>query len=49
MGQKTTHIVNLRLIGKETQEQDTFVVFVMHTTKIASSCFYCVKSGIKSV
>ena len=34
---KTVHIANLHLIGKETQDQDTFAVFVMCTTKIALS------------
>ena len=32
-------------MGKETREQDTFAVFVMGTTKIASSYFYWVESG----
>ena len=32
MGQKTTHIANSGMIGKETREQDTFAVFVMRTT-----------------
>ena len=39
-------IANSRLICKETQEQDTLAVFVMRTTKIASSCFYLILSKV---
>ena len=47
MGQKTIHIANSRLIGKETQEQDTFVVLSCALQRLHHLAFiqYCVKSG----
>ena len=35
----------LALDRQRSAGEDTLAVFDMHTTKIASSCFYCVKSG----